>query len=183
MAIQSRKLEGKPSITIDVIKLLHAAGLSTQEIKAFTPIIKMENVKTEIGIKTIEAILNNTLSGYDKNGQKFTKYSKSYKNSTKFKIYKGGKRTVDLKLVGDMQADIEVLAISGTSVTVGFTDHDEGQKAKGHILGANHLPKRDFFGLKPVDLNKIMLDVISEYENEKEEFLEYAGEDNLQQEA
>ena len=166
MTTQKRKITKKPTIKIDVISLLHNVGLSNKEINAFTPIVKQSAVMNEIGIRSVDKILDNTLEGYDKNGKKFKKYSKSYRDSTKFKIYKGSKRTPDLKLTGNMQSDMDVLSSSSTTVTIGFSDSEEGSKAQGHILGAGHLPKRDFFGLKAVDLKEIMLSVITDYEQE-----------------
>jgi hypothetical protein len=69
-----------------------------------------------------------------------------------------------------MHADLAVVNQTSTTVTVGFTDYEEAQKAKGHITGANYLPRRDFFGLKKEELKEIMLDTIAEYQDEAELF-------------
>jgi len=164
MRTLTRVLEGAPTLTIDVIALLHNSGLSTRDIRAYTPIVKQHSVSKEIGEKVVDAILKNTLGGNDRHGKPFVKYSEAYKKSLIFKIYKGGKRKPDLKLTGNMQADLAVINATDSTVTVGFTDAEESEKAKGHITGANYLPRRDFFGLKSEELKDIMLQTIKEYE-------------------
>jgi phage gpG-like protein len=164
--ISSRKVTDKPFITINVIELLHASTKDKRLIKAMTPIIKQEAVKREIGQRVIDAILGRTLEGIDKNSKNFKGYSKTYRESTTFKIYKGKQRNVDLKLTGEMQADFDVRSVATNTVTIGFTNEMQGVKARGHIEGANYLPKRDFMGLPQQDMIKIMQDVVKEYESE-----------------
>jgi len=166
----TRELSGAPTLTIDVIALLNNAGLGRGEVRAYTPIVKQSEVLNEIGQKVVDKILDNTLNSRDKDGKPFKSYQPSYTESTRFKIYKGSNKTVNLKLTGNMHADLAVVNQTSTTVTVGFTDFEEAQKAKGHITGANYLPRRDFFGLKKEELKEIMLDTIAEYQDEAELF-------------
>lgn len=171
--ITTRKVTNKPSLTINVIELLHASTKNKSALKVMTPIVKQESVKREIGQRIIDSILERTLSGNDKNNKVFknnkgkTGYSDSYAKSATFKIYGKRKGHVDLKLTGEMQADIDVRSIAANTVTIGFTNEMQGVKARGHIEGANYLPKRDFWGIPKEDLIKIMNDVVKEYANEE----------------
>jgi len=146
------------------MKLLTTTTNSKPLIKALTPILKKEEVKKEIGRRIIDAIRERTQAGFDKDGDKFKGYSKSYKESTLFKIWKGSQRTVDLILTGDMQANIDVVNITSNGCEIGFIDEKEELKAEGHIKGANYLPRRNFWGLPDKEtLTKIMNSVIKDY--------------------
>lgn len=89
-------------------------------------------------------------------------YSKSYSESLEFKIAGKSKNKVDLTLSGDMLASLEVVGERKGSVTVGFTDEEQGAKADGNIRGTygqsrrNSSKARDFLGIHKDDLKKIL---------------------------
>lgn len=163
MEFLTREITGAPTITLDVIALLHNINASKAQIIKYTPIIKKREVLQEIGDKMIDRMLKRTLANKDKDGVPFKGYSASYKNSKVFKIY-GKSNQVNLKLRGYMHADLGVIRATSNNVTIGFTDWKEAEKAKGHITGANYLPRRDFFGFKKRELKQIVLDTIKDYE-------------------
>jgi len=178
--VQSRELAGAPTITFDLIALLHN-NFDSAKIKAFTPIVKNKSFLLEAGQRIIESIIKRTLSGVDKSGNAFKGYSEAYTKSSIYKIYKGRSRKVNLKLTGDMQADLGVITHANGQVTVGFTDLTESEKAKGHITGANYLPRRDFFGLPNDEVVKITVSTIKDFiENEPFELFEDEAGINIQ---
>jgi phage gpG-like protein len=94
------------------------------------------------------------------------KYSEKYKASDTFKIWKGGKRRVDLKLTGTMLTSMVAITSANNKVTITFTP-DQGPKAHGHVNGTfskkgkRQLSKRDFFGLPPEDEEKILKGILN----------------------
>ena len=96
-----------------------------------------------------------TRESKDKDGIKFQEYSKEYTNSLDFKNVKGGKK-VNLTLSGDMLAAMNVLAINGSKVTIGYNEDDpEADRAEGNIRGTYGQSRgskekaRNFLGIKP----------------------------------
>ena len=89
-------------------------------------------------------------------------YSDSYSKSTEFKIAGKSKGKVDLTLSGDMLSSIEVVGERSGSITVGFTDEEQGAKADGNIRGTygqsrgNSSKARDFLGIHKDDLKTIL---------------------------
>lgn len=168
MPLYTRKLGGKsgnPKLQIDLIEVLHRIESDTRKIRAITPIIKREDVKQEFGARIVEEILKRTNKGVDKDDKGFKSYSKTYRQSDIFKIYKGRKLKPDLKLTGEMQSSLNVVKTTATGVIISFIDQEDGSKARGHIVGdnPNKMPIRDFFGLPDEDIEKIMNETIKEY--------------------
>jgi hypothetical protein len=123
-----------------------------------------------------EALLNKmlekTAKSKDIDGEKFKKYSKSYKKSAAFK--KAGKTNkVNLELKGEMLAFIAPLKETANTVTIGWESSKQGGKAHGHITGGGKLPVRDFFGLNDEDIEK----VVNKFAAEIDELKEKKGED------
>lgn len=146
--------------------------------RAFLGVTSSNDVKREIGNRLIDQILVRTNAGIDKEGSRFVGYSKAYKKSLAFKVY-GKTNKVNLKLTGAMQSAIAVVGMDSTSVTIGFTDEDQQEKARGHIegTGANDaLPIRDFWGLPLKNVQKVMKDVIRDFEVSEERFIEIIEE-------
>ena len=119
--------------------------------------------KDKVADLIIERIVNRTTKGIDKGGEKFPKYSKSYKESLDFKVAGKKGRPVDLQLSGDMLAALEVLDKTSRSITVGFErGSEENAKADGNIRGTYGKPTpdpkkaRDFLGISERELIKII---------------------------
>lgn len=117
-----------------------------------------------IAYEVLEYIKKRTLSGVDKEGKPFPKYSKEYVNSLDFRIAGKSKGNVNLKLSGEMLNAMQVLATKSGAVQVGFdkSDKQNNGKAEGNILGTygSSSPKpgkaRDFLGITPSDLKNIL---------------------------
>ena len=101
--------------------------------------------------EVIETIIDRTMSGKDIDGNGFTPYSESYKNSEEFENWNRGKTQVDLRLTGDMQESIHVENTFGTQVTIAFREELEAAKGHGHQYGSNNLPRRKWFGLNKTE--------------------------------
>ena len=115
-----------------------------------------DSVKKQIAEDVIEAIHKRTVKGKDVNGSKFKPYSKSYMESDKFK--KAGKsKKVNLILENEMLADMTHTKTVGNTITIGFSETIESQKAHGHNSGQNkNLPKRMFLGLQKKEADEIV---------------------------
>lgn len=151
-------------LKINVIKLAkQAAGSNPAKQDAYISALS-DGVKREFGKRCIDFILERTNNGKDKNGQAFKRYSEAYKKSDTFKIYGKDPGTVNLKLTGAMQSAIDVLEVTPQTVTLGFVDQEENDKAHGHVNGSNKLPKRDFWGINEKEQAKILKETIKDFE-------------------
>lgn len=118
--------------------------------------------KIAIANEILIYIRERTQAGKDKDGANFPKYSKEYTNSLDFKNVKGSKK-VNLTLSGDMLAALNVIAISGNKVVIGYNEDDpEAGRAEGNIRGTygqargNSEIARNFLGIKPDVLKAIV---------------------------
>lgn len=105
--------------------------------------------------------MERTDQGKDKDGNRFARYSDSYKDSLDFKI--AGKGPVNLQLSGDMLAALKPLKMTKNWIEVGFDrGSDENAKADGNIRGtygkSSPIPgkARDFLGITERELMKIL---------------------------
>jgi hypothetical protein len=109
----------------------------------------------------IEFMVDRTMSGKDKNGKGFPKYSKSYTESLDFQNA-GKSSKVDLQLSGDMLAALTLLEHEDGKLLIGYEDGaDEEGRAEGNILGSyggepNKKKARDFLGIKERNLKRII---------------------------
>lgn len=154
-------------------------GFSDQQRRALTPLIKSDVIKRQFGREVIDRILQRTESGKDKDGVRFTPYSKAYKESRAFKIY-GKSSRVNLRLSGEMHASIGVLATSSNTVTIAIPEGEQEKKARGHISGSGNLPMRDFWGISMEDQVSILKGIFKRQNAEEgisaaEEFLAGQG--------
>lgn len=116
----------------------------------------------------VEKIVDRTLKGKDKDGQRFPGYSKSYKESLDFKNAGKSASNINLELSGDMLAALEVLKEGKTYIEVGFEDGtDENARADGNIRGTygkqrgDKSKARDFLGISETELNRLIRNVKS----------------------
>jgi len=117
-----------------------------------------------IAFDVIDYIRKRTLrDNVDKNNSAFPKYSKEYMKSLDFRIAGKSKGTVNLKLSGDMLADLELLTHKSGEIRIGYQNGTENNaKADGNIRGTygssrpNSSKSRDFLGITSNDLEKIL---------------------------
>lgn len=127
------------------------AGFSDAQRRKLTPEIHKTRIKNEFGKRAIQAIVDRTRSGKDKDGtsiKSYAPYSKAYRQSAVFKRQKRrGQTIVDLDLFGDMLNSVKVFTQTKNTVTIAIEDGEQEIKAKAHISGTSKLPSRDFWGL------------------------------------
>lgn len=121
---------------------------------------------TELGDLIVEKIVDRTLKGKDKDGQRFPGYSKSYKESLDFKNAGKSASNVNLELSGDMLAALQVLKEGKTYIDVGFEeDTPENARADGNIRGTygkqrgSKAKARNFLGISDDELRKLIKNV------------------------
>lgn len=134
-------------------------GFTDQQRRALTPLIKSDAIKRQFAREVIDEILTRTESGKDKDGVRFTPYSKAYKESRDFKIF-GKSSKVNLRLSGEMHASVGILGTSSNTVTIAIPGGEQEKKARGHINGSGSLPVRDFWGIPMDDQVKILKGIL-----------------------
>ena len=98
--------------------------------------IKSTKDKLALGEHIVEYIRQRTEKGKDNEGGRFPKYSKAYAESLDFRIAGKSRGKPDLKLTGDMLADLEVLSIKGDKLLIGYKNGTiSNAKADGHQTG------------------------------------------------
>lgn len=145
--------------------------MTEQAFKAKLPTGLTRGEKLDVADRVIEFILRRTENGKDKNNKNFPKYSKEYAKSLDFRIAGKSKGQVNLTLSGDMLAAVELLnpEVSRNMLKIGIpaSDTENTAKAEGNIKGSyggspNPRKARDFLGIKPSDLRKIIDNVLED---------------------
>jgi len=149
-----------PKLRININEVI-AQESDADKRRAFTRAARDENVKLEFGSRVVDEIIRRTQEdNIDKNGRGFRKYSKAYVKSTDFKIAGKDAGKVDLTLSGDMLGTMQVLEVSGPSITIGWNVSVEDEKAGFHVSGTGKMPKRDFLGLPKGEQYTILKSVL-----------------------
>lgn len=120
------------------------------------PIKPRERAKIADAILT--HIVGRTMAGFDKDNEKFAKYTKKYAE------LKGvGVSEVDLLLSGEMLSELKVLNIKPGEIEIGYKGSKElVGKVEGNILGTYGQPEpipgkaRDFLGIDAADVDVII---------------------------
>jgi hypothetical protein len=108
------------------------------------------DAKEAIGEDIISTIKDRTQRGKPLGtASKFKKYSEKYAQRKGVDV-----SDVDLTLTEDMLNSLDVLAVSGNSIVIGFDDDSVIPRAFNHHTG-DTLPKRPFFGIQKNELNEI----------------------------
>lgn len=119
--------------------------------------------RREVGLRIIENILDRTEDGVRPDtGEAYPSYSDSYKNSSAYKAFKSSD-TPNLRLFGNMMANLQVLSVGPSSVTIGFT----GEQAQKSVWNsANN--KRVHIAVSEADLAAFQSEVRSERQQEED---------------
>jgi len=150
---------------IDVVNLFNNTTSSNALKRAAAPTLSNASFRREFGRRVVDRITERTQDGINKNGKAFTKYSKSYKESSVFEIY-GKSSDVNLTLTGEMLASLDVKSTPARKVVIGFQSDTQEAKAHGHIFGGGYkksLPVRDFFGLPVKEQQEILKETMRDF--------------------
>lgn len=131
-------------------------------------------LRRQIAQEIIDYMVERTKSGKDNTGERFKKYSESYKESKEFKAA-GKSDEVNLTLSGDMLGNIDLIDESGSEIKIAVAE-EETPRAYGLISGfkghptIKKAPKRQFFGVSVNDLkNEILPQFKADIEKAKAE--------------
>jgi phage gpG-like protein len=117
---------------------------------------KFPEIKEAIGQAIIEKIIKRTTENVGIDGNKFEKYDDKYAESLAFKAAGKRKGNVNLKLTGDMLDLMDIIDVSKNTITIGWDDELQNNKAHGHNTGAKgRIPVRPFFGLNAKEQKEI----------------------------
>lgn len=130
--------------------------------------IKSYKDKLAVGEHIIEYIRQRTEGNKNNAGKRFPNYSKAYEKSLDFKIAGKSQSDPNLKLTGDMLADLEVLSITGNKLLIGYKNGTESNaKADGHQTGwQGERPNaaRPFLGFESEGEKSKLKSIIREHE-------------------
>ena len=99
-------------------------------------------------------IRERSASGLSWEGRQFQGYSEAYMKSFEFQIA-GKSSNVDLRLTGDMLADVQVVDIINSMIVIGYPDsYGELPKVINHLIG-DTVPERNFLGITKGKLTEI----------------------------
>jgi hypothetical protein len=149
-----------PKFQIKLNKVFNKAfqGRSAKEKDQLRATLADPVFRNAFGKMVIDEIITRTEGGFDRYGEKFAAYSKSYRNSDIFKIY-GKSSKVNLTLTGEMLSSLKSGG-EGETITVELIGDENKAKAHGHKYGirtkSGKRVKRDFLGLPDEELAAIM---------------------------
>lgn len=112
------------------------------------------DVALSFGQDVIDAILERTESGIDRNDRRFARYSKEYVESDAFQDFRKSPSDVNLKLTGNMLSQLDIVQLTSDTIRIGVRDSGEAPKAFNHITG-DTVPARDFLGLPDDEIDII----------------------------
>jgi hypothetical protein len=118
--------------------------------------------RAQLADLVIDHIVERTLKGKDKDGDKFPGYSKAYVQSLAFRSAGKSPKRVDLTLSGEMLDELRMLNHAPGKIRIGFENGtDANAKAEGNILGSygrspDPSKARDFLGVQKSDLKEMI---------------------------
>ena len=81
-------------------------------------------------------------------------YSKEYAKSLPFKAFGKSRSDVNMTLTGDMLGLMDIKSQTGNTLTIGWDEKEENNKAFNHVTG-DTVPRRPFFGVSKSELQDI----------------------------
>ena len=119
--------------------------------------------REEVALEIIDFIANRTKRNKDKDGRKFSNYTKDYA-----KIKGTSRNKVDLTLTGEMLDELKLISHRSGSLLIGYDrGSDINGKVEGNRLGSyggspNPSKARDFLGLREKELQDILMDYVND---------------------
>lgn len=156
-----------PTFKINLLDVLESS-YDSQEVKdKLRDFVAETEFKQLYGQRVVDEIVNRTREqGIDKNGRSLGTYSKSYRDSLIFSIYKGGDKNVNLTLTGSMLESLNP-KLGKYVITIQLEGEENRGKAQGHITGIlgkyGRAKPRDFLGLPKSELRSMFKDAMKDY--------------------
>lgn len=149
---------------LDVLEQSYDSSKLKDRLREFVGDLDFKRV---FGNRVVEEIIIRTREGgVDKNGRSMGSYSKAYKNSLVFDIYKAGQTAVDLTLTGEMLESLNA-KLGKYTIAIQLEGEVNRGKAQGHITGKlgkhGRAKPRDFLGLPKGDLSRIFKESMKDY--------------------
>lgn len=111
-------------------------------------------LRQAVGQEILDIINKRTAGGVSWDGKQFRNYSEIYSESLEFQAAGKSKSDPNLKLTGDMLGLMDIIEEDKATITIGWRESEEANKAHGHISGAVGV-KRDFLGLSQKEVDTI----------------------------
>jgi hypothetical protein len=111
-------------------------------------------LRQAVGQDILDIINKRTADNKSWDGKQFRNYSELYSESLEFQAAGKSKTDPNLKLTGDMLGLMDIIEEDKATITIGWRESEEAQKAHGHISG-NIGVKRDFLGISEKEVRTI----------------------------
>lgn len=163
---QVRTRKSNPKFEVSLVTLYDKAIRNTELGNALRGVVSDPIFHQFIGQRIVDRIIERTESGIDMFGKTFKSYSKSYKESFVFQIYKSSGDPVNLRLTGDMLEDMVSSSKSRNTIIISMENEEQQLKAGGHMNGIKSKKgkvKREFLGLPDNELIQIMKDSVKDF--------------------
>ena len=123
--------------------------------------------KQLFGQRVVDKIVDRTREqNIDKNGKSMGTYSKAYRNSLAFEIYKGSETRVNLTQTGEMLESLNP-KLGKYIITIQLEGEENRGKAQGHITGilgkSGRAKPRDFLGLPETLVTSMFKESMRDY--------------------
>lgn len=157
-----------PKYEINLLDVLDRAYTSDKIKDGVRATMRDKDFKKLYGQRVVDRIVERTQQeNVNKKGGSLGSYSKSYKESLIFQIYKSGETQVNLTLTGEM---LESLVHEPSQFKIVVTlEEDQRDKAHGHItgkLGKARAKPRDFLGLPKGEETALFKETLEDYRQE-----------------
>jgi phage gpG-like protein len=125
--------------------------IHAQDIMRIAKTLPNQRDMLDLANEAVSVIKARTLQGVGVDGSGFADYSEGY---AKYREKKGRTASVNLTFHGRMLGSMATTNIPNGS-KIYFADADRRNIAAYHNTGAGRLPQREFFGLSPIELQRL----------------------------
>lgn len=126
-----------------------------------------ESFLNRVGQEIIDRMIDRIKDGNSVHGKGFKSYDEDYIDSDEFKAYGKSRNNVNMRLTGDMLNLIDIKAVEGTTIVIGWNDQESNDKAHGHMTGFQGKgTKREFFGANQKLLEEIRDEFSDDVDNQ-----------------
>lgn len=156
-----------PTFKINLLDVLDSSYDSEEVKDKLREFVVETEFKQLFGQRVVDEIVNRTRDqNIDKNGKSLGTYSKTYRDSLIFGIYKGADKSVNLTLTGSMLESLNP-KLGKYVITIQLEGEENRGKAQGHITGIlgkfGRAKPRDFLGLPSGELRSMFKSSMKDY--------------------